>query len=90
MKKYKELPAWLQQKGIAYIQNSNICISAGNNKIYSCNSSNKQYGPGKSQVLREDKHHEYAFSSLILWAIVPRSNGKSNVPNNTPYKHLEC
>ena len=54
MKKYKELPAWLQQKGIAYIQNSNICISAGNNKIYSFNSSNKQYGQGKSQVLREE------------------------------------
>ena len=90
MKKYKDLPAWLQQKGIAYIQNSNICISAGNNKIYSCNSTNKQYGPGKSQVLREDKHHEYAFNSLILWAIVPRSDGKSNVPNDTPFKHLEC
>ena len=90
MKKYKELPPWLQQKGIAYIQNSNICISAGNGKIYSCNSTNKQYGPGKSQVLREDKHHEYAFSSLILWAVVPRSDGKSNVPKDTPFKHLEC
>lgn len=90
MKKYKELPEWLQQKGIVYVQNSNICMSAGGKKIYSCNSTNKQYGPGKSQVLREDKHHEYAFSSLILWAVVPRSDGKSNVPKDTPYKHLEC
>ena len=90
MKKYKELPAWLQQKGVLYVQNSNICISAGNQKIYSCNSSNKQYGPGKSKVLRVDKDGEYAFRSLILWAVVPRSNGKSNVPSNTPYKHLEC
>ena len=90
MKKYKELPKWLQQKGIIYVQNSNICMSAGNNKIYSCNSSNKQYGPGRSKVLREDNHHEYAFNSLILWAIVPRTNNKSNVPKDTPFKHLEC
>jgi len=90
MKKYKELPIWLRQKGIIYVQNSNICISAGNKKIYSCNSSNKTYGKGKSQVLREDKPHEYAFSSLILWAILPRSNGKSNVPENTPFKHMPC
>ena len=90
MKRYEDMPDWLKQKGIMYVQNSNICISAGNKKIYSCNSSNKQYGPGKSQVLREDKHHEYAFSSLILWAVVPRSDGKSNVPKDTPFKHLEC
>ena len=90
MKKFKELPNWLKQKGIIYVQNSNICISAGNGKIYSCNSTGKQYGPGKSQVLREDKHHEYAFSSLILWAVIPRSNGKSNIPENTPFKHLPC
>ena len=90
MKKYKELPIWLRQKGVIYVQNSNICISAGNKKIYSCNSTGKQYGPGKSQVLREDKHHEYAFSSLILWAIVPRSNGKPNLPENMPFKHLPC
>ena len=90
MKRYKELPIYLRQKGIVYVQNSNICISAGNKKIYSCNSTGKQYGPGKSQVLREDKHHEYAFSSLILWAIVPRSNGKPNLPENMPFKHLPC
>ena len=69
---------------------TNICISAGNKKVYSSNSSGKTYGPGKSQVLRVDKPHEYAFRSLILWAVLPRSNGKSNVPVNTPYKHIEC
>jgi hypothetical protein len=90
MKKYKELPIWLRPKGVIYVQNSNICISAGNKKVYSCNSSGKQYGPGKSQVLREDKPHEYAFSSLILWAVLPRSNGKSNVPENSPFKHIPC
>ena len=90
MKKFNEMPNWLQQKGIIYVQNSNICMSAGNKKIYSCNSSNKQYGPGKSKVLRQEQKGEYAFSSLILWAIVPRSNGNSNVPNDTPFKHIEC
>ena len=32
MKRYKELPIYLRQKGIVYVQNSNICISAGNKK----------------------------------------------------------
>ena len=90
MKKYKELPIYLRVKGIVYVQNSNICISAGNKKIYSCNSTGKQYGPGKSQVLREDKPHEYAFRSLILWAVLPRSNGKSNIPANSPFKSIPC
>lgn len=90
MKLYKELPIWLRQKGVIYVQNSNICISAGNKKVYSCNSTGKTYGPGKSHVLREDKPKEYAFHSLILWAVIPRSNGKSNVPKNSPFKHLEC
>ena len=90
MQKYKELPKWLQQKGIIYVKNNNISISAGNDKIYLCNSSNRQYGPGKSKVLREDNHHEYAFNNLILWAIVPRTNDKSNVPKDTPFKYLEC
>ena len=90
MKKYKELPIWLRQKGVIYVQNSNICISAGNKKVYSCNSTGKTYGPGKSQVLREDKPHEYAFRSLILWAVLPRSNGKSNIPANSPFKSIPC
>jgi hypothetical protein len=35
MKKYSAMPDWLKQKGILYVQDSNICVSAGNNKIYS-------------------------------------------------------
>jgi hypothetical protein len=35
MKKYSGMPDWLKQKGILYVQDSNICVSAGNNKIYS-------------------------------------------------------
>ena len=90
MKIYKELPIWLRQKGVIYLQDSNICVSAGNKKIYSCNLSGETYGPGKHQVLRKDKNGGYPFYSLILWAVLPRSNGKSNVPENTPYKHMPC
>ena len=90
MKVYKELPIWLRQKGVIYVQDSNICVSAGNKKIYSCNLSGQQYGQGKHKVLRKDKNGGYPFASPILWAVLPRSNGKSNVPVNTPYKHIEC
>ena len=90
MQRYEQMPDWLKTKGVLYVQNSNICISAGKNKIYSCNSTGHTYGKGKSKVLRTDMKHEAAFRTLTLWAVVPRSNGKSNVPSNTPYKHLPC
>jgi len=83
MKRYEDMPDWLKQKGIMYVQNSNICISAGKNKIYSCNSTGKTYGKGKSKVLRTDMKHEAAFRSLILWAVVPRTDGRSNIPINS-------
>ena len=51
MERYEKMPDWLKQKGIMYVQNSNICISAGKNKIYSCNSTGHIYGKGKSKVL---------------------------------------
>lgn len=90
MKRYEDMPDWLKQKGIMYVQNSNICISAGKNKIYSCNSTGKTYGNGKSKVLRTDMKHEAAFRSLTLWAVVPRTEGRSNIPVNSEYKHLPC
>ena len=90
MKRYEDMPDWLKQKGIMYVQNSNICISAGKNKIYSCNSTGKTYGIGKSKVLRTDMKHEAAFRSLTLWAVVPRTEGRSNIPVNSEYKHLPC
>ena len=90
MQRFEDMPEWLKQKGIMYVQNSNICISAGKNKVYSCNSTGHVYGKGKSKVLRTDMKHEVAFRSLILWAVVPRTDGKSNVPSSTPYKHLAC
>ena len=90
MKKFDEMPDWLKQKGIMYVQDSNICISAGKGNVYSCNSTGHVYGKGKSKVLRTNHKYEYAFRSLILWAVVPRSNGKSNVPKDTDLKHLAC
>ena len=87
MKTYKDMPAWLQKKGIMYIQDSNICISAGNKKIYSCNSTGKTYSKSEVNPLRTGG---YAFTSPILWAVVPRSNGKSNVDSNTSLKHMSC
>ena len=89
MKKYNDMPSWLKQKGILYVQDSNICISGGKNGIYSCNNSNQFYGKGKHNVLKNNKS-QYAFSSLILWAVVPRSFGKSNVPKDTNLKYLPC
>ena len=87
MKTYNDMPAWLQKKGIMYIQDSNICISAGNKKIYSCNSTGKTYSKSEVNPLRTGG---YAFTSPILWAVVPRSNGKSNVDSNTSLKHMSC
>ena len=86
MKTYHNMPNWLKEKGIIYIQDSNICISDGNSKIYSCNNQGK-YGQGGINPLRGSG---YPFTSPILWAIVPRSNGKSNVYKETKYKHMEC
>ena len=90
MKRYEDMPSWLHQKGIMYVQNSNICISAGDKKIYSCNSTGHVYGKGKSKVLRTDMKNEAAFRSLTLWAVVPRSNGKTNVPKDTNLKVIPC
>ena len=89
MKHYSGMPDWLKQKGILYVQDSNICVSAGKGQIYSCNATGKTYGKGHVNVLKTNTK-EYALSSLILWAVVPRSKGKSNVPKDTPYKHLPC
>ena len=67
-----------------------FAFQRGKNKIYSCNSTGKTYGIGKSKVLRTDMKHEAAFRSLTLWAVVPRTEGRSNIPVNSEYKHLPC
>ena len=87
MKTFNDMPAWLQKKGIMYIQDSNICISAGNKKIYSCNSTGKTYSKDGVNPLRSGG---YDLISPILWAAVTRSNGKSNVDSKTTLKHIAC
>lgn len=87
MKTFEKMPTWLKKKGTMYVQDSNIEISAGDNKIYSCNSSGKIYGSGHVNPKRSSG---YPFTSPILWAVVPRTNGKTNVPSDTSYKHLAC
>ena len=82
MKPYGKCPKWLQQKGIYYIQESNACVSAGNGRIYSCNQTGKRY-TRKSMFYRKSG---YCMSRDILFAFVPRTNGKSNVPKNCGFK----
>ena len=83
MKKYKDCPKWLQTKGIYYIQESNACVSAGNGRIYSCNQTNKRYTK-RSMFYRKSG---YCMTRPILFAFVPRTNGKSNVPKNCGFRH---
>lgn len=87
MQKYKDMKPWLQQKGIVYIHDSNICVSAGNKKIWSCNSSGKTYGEGGVNPLRSSG---YTFNNQILFAIVPRTHGKSNVVASDGYEYKAC
>ena len=87
MKSYSDMPSWLKKAGIMYIQDSNICVSAGNSKIYSCNNTGKKYSPSDVNPL---KGSGYPFTSPILWAVVPRSFGKSNVDSKTTLKHIAC
>ena len=82
MKKYGDCPKWLRQKGIYYIQESNACISAGKGMIYSCNQTNKRYTK-RSMFYRKSG---YCKNHPILFAFVPRTNGKSNVPKNCGFK----
>ncbi len=55
----------------------------GKNRIYSCNQSNKRY-TSRSMFYRKSG---YCMNRPILFAFVPRTNGKSNVPKNTKFKH---
>ena len=87
MKKYPDMPSWLKKKGIMYIQDSNICVSAGGDRIYSCNNKDHTYSPSDINPL---KTSGYPFTSPILWAVVPRSNGKSNLDSKTTLKHISC
>ena len=86
MKKYKDCPKWLKRKGIFYIQKSNGCVAGDNGWIYSCNHTGHRY------TRRVGKHNGYYQKGgypkkrPILFAFVPRTNGKSNVPDNCGFK----
>ena len=67
-KRYKDLPAEYKKAGVAYIQNSNACISAGGGKIWSCNRSKGYRYRSKTDYYRSSG---YPFSSKILVVIVP-------------------
>jgi hypothetical protein len=69
-KRYRDLPAEYKKAGVAYIQNSNACISAGNGRIWSCNRSKGHRYKGKSDYYRSSG---YPFTSKILVVIVPDS-----------------
>ncbi len=76
--KYKDLPYWLRQRGVIYIQWSNCCTNAGDGWIWSCNEEggyNKQsdgsyrYDQYKGGVLTHSGH--YPRNGIIFVCIVP-------------------
>lgn len=69
--RYSKLPDKYKQAGMVYIQDSNICVSAGNGYIYSCNQSSRQYRHGhyfNTKVKSGYTHHH-----KILYVIAPNS-----------------
>lgn len=65
---FEKLPEQYKKAGVVYIQDSNVCVSAGSGKIYSCNQSGKRYGDGGEAVLRSGG---YPFKAKILYVIAP-------------------
>lgn len=68
-KLFSQLTPEHQKAGVVYIQDSNVCVSAGGGKIYSCNQTGKRYGEGGKAVLRNSG---YPFTTKILYIIVPK------------------
>lgn len=66
---FQKLPEKYKNAGVVYVQDSNVCVSAGGGKIYSCNQSGKRYGEGGEAVLRSSG---YPFTAKILYIIVPK------------------
>lgn len=66
---FRDLPEAWKRKGTVYIQDSNVCVSAGGGKIYSCNKAGKVYGKKGEPVLRTSG---YPFTARLLYAIVPK------------------
>lgn len=69
-KKYADMDEKYKKAGIVYVQDSNICISAGGGYIYSTNQGSIQYKNGKYVCTRVKSG--YPFRAKILFAIVPK------------------
>lgn len=67
---FSKLPAKYKQAGMVYIQDSNMCISAGNGYVYSCNQSSNEMKAGRYYKTRVNTG--YPFSHAILYIIVPK------------------
>ena len=71
-KKYADLPAKYQKKGVLYVQDSNVCICAGGGAIYSCNGAKGSQLDSKGHYKANKITGGYAFSSPILVAVIPK------------------
>ena len=71
-KRYSDLPAKYRKKGIMYIQDSNVCICAGNGAIYSCNNAKSQLD-GKGRYIKDMVTGGYPFTSPILVVVAPKT-----------------
>ena len=69
--RFSKLPAKYKAAGMVYVQDSNICVSAGDGYIYSCNESSRQYRHG--HYFRTKMKAGYTHSHKILYVIAPNS-----------------
>ena len=71
-KVFADLPKKYKQKGCAYIQDSNACVYAGNNAIYSCNAATGSQLDKKGRYKNNKITSGYAFKSPILVVVIPK------------------
>ena len=69
-KSYKEIDEKYKKPGIIYIQDSNVCINAGDGYIYSTNNSASELNKYGVYIKNKIKSG-YCFTSPILYAIIP-------------------
>ncbi len=70
-KKFSHLPEKYKAAGMVYVQDSNICVSAGGGYIYSTNESSRQYRHG--HYFKTKMKAGYPFTHEILYVIAPKS-----------------
>ena len=68
---YKKIDNKYKKAGIVYIQDSNVCVNAGGDQIWSTNQGGAQYKNG--HYFNTLNKSGYPFNSIILYAIVPRN-----------------